>query len=163
MRRCLFVLSLAMGCGGDEDPNCADSRSPPAGHQHTDGEGSHAGRSCLEQGCHLQGALGPQAPAYHAAGTVFKPDLVTPAPGVIVRFSPLSADATRTEVVTDADGNFYILASEPSPFPGIPEITACPHVNTMIEGALDPSYGSCATASCHSVGAGRGPIYIGDK
>jgi hypothetical protein len=161
VRHVALVFALA-ACGSDGDPNCADSRSPPAGHDHEDGEGSHAGRSCLESNCHLIGDTGPQAPAYHAAGTVFRPDRVTPVPGVTVRFTPLSAAATRTEVVTDADGNFYIFADEPSPFPAIPEITACPDVNTMIEGALDPSYGSCATAGCHSMGSGRGPIFLGD-
>jgi hypothetical protein len=168
MRHVVFVLASiafaggSLACGSDEDPNCADSRTPASGHEHTDGEGSYAGRSCLEQGCHLIGNTGPQAPAYHAAGTVFRPDLTTPVPGVVVRFIPLSSAATRTEVVTDQDGNFYVLASEPSPFPSIPEVTACPDVNTMIEGTLDPSYGSCATQSCHSIGSGRGPIFVGD-
>jgi hypothetical protein len=161
MRQLVFVLALA-ACGSDGDPDCVDSKSAPQGHQHDDGEGSHAGRSCIEGGCHLAGDLGPQAPAYHAAGTVFKADKVTPAAGVTVKFTPLSSAATATTVVTDEDGNFFVLASAPSPFPSIPEVTACPDVNTMIEGALDPSYGSCATQSCHSLGAGRGPIFLGD-
>ena len=162
MRHAVFVLALA-GCGADGDAACIDQKSALVGHEHDDGLGSHAGRSCLEGGCHLAGDLGPQAPAYHAAGTVYKPDLVTPAAGVTVRFSPLIAGVTAAETVTDADGNFFILATAPNPFPSIPEVNACPDVHKMIEGALDPSYGSCATASCHSVGAGRGPIFIGGE
>ncbi len=159
----MFVLALGLAaCGSDGDDNCVDTKSGAIAHQHDDGEGSHAGRSCIEAQCHLAGALGPQAPAYHAAGTVYKPDKVTPAVGATVRFTPLSSAATATEVVTDSEGNFFVLASAPTPFPSIPEVTACPDVNTMIEGALDPSYGSCATASCHSLGAGRGPIFLGD-
>src|SRR5258706_13386459 len=125
VRHVALVFALA-ACGNDDDPNCADSRTPPTGHVHKDGEGSHAGRSCVESGCHLAGDTGPQAPAYHAAGTVYRPDLTTPVPGVTVRFTPLSSVATRTEVVTDADGNFYVLATEPTPFPSAPEVSTCP-------------------------------------
>jgi len=161
MRHAALVLALA-ACGNDDDPNCVDTRTALTGYEHEDGLGSHAGRSCIEGGCHLAGDLGPQAPAYHAAGTIYKADTVTPATGITVRFIPLTTAATRTEVVTDQDGNFFVLASAPTPFPSIPEVTGCPDVNTRIEGALDPSYGSCATQSCHSAGAGRGPIFLGE-
>ena len=158
----LLVGVVIASCGSDGDPDCVDQKSASPAYQHEDGEGSHASRSCIESGCHLAGDLGPAAPAYHAAGTIFKVDKVTPAVGVTVRFTPLSADATAAEAVTDDEGNFFILASKPTPFPSIPDVTGCPDVNTMIEGALDPSYGSCAVQGCHSTGAGRGPIFLGD-
>lgn len=158
----LLVGLALLGCGSDDDPNCVDVGSAIAAYQHEDGEGSHAGRACIESGCHLASDLGPNAPAYHAAGTVYKADKVTPAGGITVRFLPLDNTATATTAITDDEGNFFVLASLPTPFPSIPEVTGCPDVNTMIEGALDPSYGNCAVGGCHSQGAGRGPVFVGD-
>ena len=159
--RHVWILAL-VACGSDGDPDCVDRKSADATHQHKDGNGSYAGVSCVESQCHLSTALGVMAPAYHAAGTVFEADGTTPAAGVTVRFKPLSGDATEAIAITDDAGNFFVPHSSPVPFPAIPEVTGCPDLRRMIEGALDPSYGSCAVNGCHSLDSGRGPITLGD-
>lgn len=151
-------LVVLGACGGD-DGSCVDRGAADPSYAHKDGQGTYAGDSCLESGCHLAGALGAQAPAFHAGGTVFKSD-GTPQAGVHVKFSPLSGTGAPLTVVTDTAGNFFVQATMTAPFPAIPEVSACPSSASMIEGALDPSYGSCATASCHSMTSGRGPIIL---
>ena len=163
MRHVAWLLALAaFACGDEGDADCVDRKTAEPEHLHDDGKGTYAGESCIESGCHLASALGISAPPYHAAGTIYKSDGVTPAVGVTVRFSPLASTATETSVVTDEAGNFFVLSSAPTPFPSIPEVTACPDVSRMLEGAVDPSYGSCAVQGCHSLGAGRGPVILED-
>lgn len=149
---------LALGCGSDGDENCADRGTPVPGYEHKDGEGAHVGRPCVESGCHLLADLGPQAPAYAIAGTVFKSDQTTPQTGITVRLTPLASGVEPVTLQTDADGNFYLeLTTATNPFPAIPEVSACPNTETMLEGALDPSYGNCNANGCHELGGGIGP------
>jgi hypothetical protein len=158
MRAILLAGVVAIGCGEEGDPDCVSRGSPEPAHMHDDGEGSHQGRSCMDSGCHRSGDLGPNAPAYVFAGTVFKPDEVTPQAGVTVRLTPFDNSAPIT-VVTDVEGNFYLEAGPgvTNPFPSIPDVSACPNTETMIEGALDPSYGNCNANGCHELGGGIGP------
>jgi hypothetical protein len=160
MRHLMLAVALA-GCGGsDGDPDCVGKMTAAAAYQHKDGNGSYKGRSCVESQCHLQGALGAMADPYHAGGTVVTKD-GDPAAGITVRFEPLSSSAHETVAITDTDGNFFVPMTVPSPFPSIPTVTACPDLSRMKEGAQDPSYGSCAAASCHNADSGRGPIVLG--
>ena len=155
MRALLVAGIVALGCGGsDGDANCIERGTPAPAHQHDDGEGSHQGRSCMDGGCHQAGDLGPNAPAYVIAGTVFKSDAATGHAGATVRLTPFDNSAPIT-IVTDEEGNFYLEASASlNPFPAIPDVSACPNTETMIEGALDPSYGNCNASGCHQLGGG---------
>ena len=111
----------------------------------------------MDGGCHMAGDLGPNAPAYLIAGTVFKSDGVTPQAGATVRLIPFDG-STPVKITTDAEGNFYLEAGGGvNPFPAIPDVSACPNTETMIEGALDPSYGNCNANGCHELGGGIGP------
>jgi hypothetical protein len=153
----VLLVALAIGCGSDGDANCEERGNAVAAHQHDDGEGSHQGRPCLDSGCHLAGDTGAGAPAYVIAGTVYQKDATTAQAGAIVRLTPFDGGAPVT-ATTDAEGNFYLETSGSlNPFPSIPDVTACPDTETMIEGALDPSYGNCNANGCHQLGGGIGP------
>lgn len=154
-------IAFVLGCGSDGDPACEDRGSAQPPYAHEDGQGTYAGAPCLDSGCHLAGALGPQAPAYSVAGTVFKRNGTDPQAGAIVLLEPLSGGGNPTRMVTDAAGNFFLMAGATNPFPSIPVVTACPNREEMLEGALDPSYGNCNAAGCHQpAGAGPGPIVL---
>jgi hypothetical protein len=159
--RHLALLAILSACGGDDGGDCSDRSSADPGYMHKDGQGTYAGQSCIESGCHLAGHLGAQAPEFSVGGTVFKPDGTTPQAGVIVEFKPLTGSGAAITTKTDQAGNFFLDATK-SPFPAVPHVSACPSSAEMLEGALDPSYGSCATQSCHSRGQGRGPIILED-
>ena len=158
--RHVMMAMLLVACGTDDPGAPADcvvrKTSVEPVHQHEDGGGSYAGVGCIESQCHLGGALGPQAPAYLAAGTIFKLDGITPQGGVTVRLTPLTGGTAATSI-TDDGGNFVIAANVPNPFPAIPEVTACPKVERMLEGAFDASYGNCHASGCHS---GARPITL---
>ena len=158
-----LTTTCAFACSDDAgNPNkepCVTRESAAPAHMHNDQQGTYAMSSCLESTCHLQGSLGPLAPAYASAGTVVTSSRA-PQAGATVRFKPLDGGAA-IEFVTDDAGNFSVPIAMTNIFPSIPTVTACPDVNTMLEGAQDPSYGSCAVQSCHSLGNGRGPIVLG--
>jgi len=160
-------MFAVFACGSDDPGADSDCLPRTSGiepeHAHLDGMGTYAGASCLESGCHLSGAVGADSPAYLAAGTIFKADGVTPQAGATMRLVPLNNGAPAV-AVTDASGNFFILAGTTNPFPAIPEVTACPNVDRMLEGAFDPSYGNCNVEGCHSLqpGPGPGPIVLND-
>jgi hypothetical protein len=157
------VATVASCGGGPSGGDCVDRASPDPAYQHLDGNGTYAGASCIEANCHLVGSLGPQAMAFHVGGTVYQADETTPQAGATVRFESLDGNGPIVAVVTDEAGNFFIPTSQASPFPAIPSVSACPDSESMIEGAFDPSYGSCAVQSCHSRSSGgRGPIVLGN-
>ena len=159
MRRVVgLAVALAACSGGDSEPEptCADRIAADPAYQHVDGNGSYAGTGCVVAGCHQAGSPGP---AFHAAGTVLHRDRTTPQDGITVRFRSKTTDDIITQAITDNEGNFLILATEPSPFPAIPEVTACPDSEEMFGGVVDESYGSCAAQSCHDRN-GHGPITL---
>jgi hypothetical protein len=167
MRHALLIALVVMACG-TEDPGptgtdpCVDRTTAAQAHVHDDGGGTYAGASCIDANCHRTGALGPNAPAYLVAGTVFKVDGVTPQAGVTVRMIPLEGGA-KTTMVTDSAGNFLLPITAPSPLPAIPDVTACPNTRAMLESIPNPDYANCNERSCHSTtGPGPGPITLAD-
>jgi hypothetical protein len=158
MRASLLACALGFGCGSDGDANCLERGAPEGAHEHDDGEGSHQGRSCIDAQCHSGIDTGPNAPIFIIAGTVYQTDGVSPQAGAIVRLTPFDTDIAPITLTTDVDGNFYLeAAGVTNPFPAIPDVSACPTTETMIEGALDPSYGNCNALGCHSLDVGTGP------
>jgi hypothetical protein len=156
MRLALVLVLAACGSEGDDEPTCADRGTAALAYEHVDGNGTYAGTACVVAGCHLEGSPGP---AFHAAGTVMHRDRVTPQDGVTVRFRSQTTGGILTSAITDTAGNFFIRATEPSPFPGIPEVTACPDTEAMVGGTPNADYASCAAQTCHDR-TGRGPITL---
>src|SRR5262245_11568200 len=88
---------------------CVDRITPPnAAHIHTAavavaGKPSNAGENCIKAGCHLNNSLGPNAPGYQFAGTVYAAGTTNPQAGATVR---IKSGAMVLTALTDDAGNF---------------------------------------------------------
>lgn len=123
-------------------------------YQHSGGAGTHAGEGCVSSGCHLAAALGAGAPAFQAAGTVYKADGTTPNGGAVVRI--VSGSTPLTAFADDA-GNFRF--EQAITYPAKTDTSACPDMTPMIgQITTGPGQGgNCNSAACHAAGA-QGPI-----
>jgi hypothetical protein len=182
MTRSIVLLSaLFLGCsvgevplnggGGTDSGNgggdgaaalCADRTTPVASHIHNDGGGTNAGQGCVAAGCHLNGNTGPGAPAFVMAGTLYKPDGVTPSGGVTIRLSP-DAGGAKAIAVTDDAGNFS-SAQAINPFPGKTLASGCPTADRAMSGGIvNASNGNCnGGTACHQVPGGL-PMVLADQ
>lgn len=121
--------------GQDAVASACIDRSPTPGvaHIHTAGQTDNGGQGCVAGLCHLATNLGPQAPAWQFAGTLYKPDGVTPNAGAIVKVTAAGGVNSKT-AVTDLGGNFYIPAGQlPNAFPATVLVTACPTLTNMTD------------------------------
>lgn len=175
MRRIVVITSLLFACdvgqlpgvgpdasmgGGDGSGSgsnaCVDTVTPAApAHLHAEGGTSNAGLGCMDAGCHLEGNLGADAPAYTFAGTVYTDATgTTPKAGATVW---VDFNGTRVSAVSDAEGNFYSMT--PIELPAQTSATACPLVLPMV-GLIVTGGGNCN--NCHKLGAGAQavPVYV---
>lgn len=145
--------------GGNTDGGgngCVDRLAPPGpAHQHLSGGTSNKGQNCIVAGCHLNNQLGPNAPGYQFAGTIYAAGTTNPQAGALVR---ITSGTTVLKSYTDADGNFSFPAgSLQGTFTAHTDVTACPTVTPMV-GALQGGTGTGAGANscnlCHTTGAG---------
>lgn len=152
------VGEVPLAGGGDDTPGI-DSGSgsnalcpprqatPTAAHQHSAASNVPAdnptakGLACMT--CHIAG--GTSTP-FTAAGTVFKPDKVTPQPGVTVRVFPSGGGAAIT-AVTDSDGNFRFEGT--IAFPASTDACADTATALMVSPLNGPTEGNCNSAGCH--------------
>jgi hypothetical protein len=141
--------------GGDDTTKCADKGTPGTAYTHSAGAGggTNAGMSCIEANCHSAAlGLGPNAPPWQFAGTLYQADGTTPAAGAIIR---VMAGGKVAKATTDTAGNFYIPdLTLMTPFPSNTQATACPTLTNMT-GTLTTGQGSCnggAAGACHDAG-----------
>lgn len=130
--------------GGDASAALCPPRvaTPTQAHQHTatvPNPPTAAGADC--RACHN----GTTASLFHAAGTVYKPDKVTPQAGVTVRI--FQSGGATVSAVTDSAGNFKFEGT--IAFPATTD--ACTDANTalMVSPLNGPSEGSCNSGGCH--------------
>ena len=150
------------GGGGDGggDLQCATRLTPSAATGHGGNiADTRAGQACNDGGCHNPDALGAGAPAFLAAGTVYKADGVTPSAGSTVR---IIAAGTTTPVIsiTDTAGRFSFANNLLNAFPAKTEATACPTRKPM-SAALQTgpaAGGNCSSAACHAAGGIQGVV-----
>jgi hypothetical protein len=111
---------------------CVDrSATPGVAHIHSAGNTTNAGQGCVAALCHLANNVGPGAPGFQFAGTLYKPDGTTPNAGANIKITAADGVTTKSTVADDA-GNFYILAgSLPQAFPAHASATACPNLTPM--------------------------------
>jgi hypothetical protein len=144
------------------DPNvCVDRlASPdaatvhPVGIRVSDANTSNAGENCIKAGCHLNNSLGPNAPGYQFAGTVYKMGTTQPDPGAVVRI--FSNGMLVSSTYTDQAGNFHIMAGTLSgSFTASTLVSGCPTVTKMTTPLVGGSGGGGANScnSCHTTGA----------
>ena len=133
-------------------------------HQHGGTGGpTHAGEGCVVAQCHLANNLGPNAPGFQFAGTVYKLDGTTPNAGVTIQVK--SAAGKVAIGVTDTAGNFSILAGTlQAAFPATTDVTVCPNVAAMggqlVQAGTVPG-NNCN--GCHAPGGTTSRITIADK
>jgi hypothetical protein len=143
------------GDGGGSGNGCVD-RITPAGdaHEHGGTGGpTHAGENCIQSLCHLNSNLGPNAPGYQFAGTLYVAGTTNPQAGATVRIKPATGAALAT--VTDAAGNFHFPAGSLSgTFSAATDVTACPTVTSMVAQLV--SGGGAGANSCNSCHAKTG-------
>jgi hypothetical protein len=166
MKPLAILASLALaGCdvgvfgpdgasGGDDTTMCANRGTPGTAYTHSAGAGggTNAGMSCIEANCHSKAALGPNAPPWQFAGTLYQADGTTPNAGAIIR---VMAGGGVAKATTDTAGNFYVPdLTLMTPFPSNTQATACPTLTNMT-GSLAAGQGSCnggAAGACHDAG-----------
>jgi len=113
--------------------------TPANAHIHTLGGATNAGQDCMT-GCHGAGGTGP---LFLMAGTLYKPDGVTPSAGAEIRLTP-GAGGNPVIAKTDDAGNFS-SSSLTNPFPASTLASACPTTDRPMVGAIT----SAATANCN--------------
>jgi hypothetical protein len=135
-------------------------------HMHQAGGTSNKGLSCVAAGCHLNGSLGTGAdgtvaPAYQFAGTVYKPDGVTPYAGAIIPIYPNGGGA-QVNLTADAEGNFYIGAGGvPMAFPATTAATVCPNITKMITQLMNTTAATGADCNfCHKTSGTAGGVIV---
>lgn len=169
MRIVLFLSLLLAACsvgevggtasgGPDAGPmnDCVARLAPPGPkHQHLAGGTSNQGQNCIVAGCHLNNNLGPNAPGYQFAGTLYQAGGTTPSAGALVR---IKSGAMTLMTYTDEDGNFTFPAgSLAGQFTATTDVTACPTVTKMVTQLVGGNGGGGGTNSCnlcHTTGAG---------
>lgn len=147
--------------GNGSNANACVDRLTPAGpaHVHTAavavaGKPSNAGENCIKAGCHLNNMLGPNAPGYQFAGTVFVPGTTNPQAGATVR---IKSGTTVLTALTDDAGNFAFAAgSLPGAFTATTDVTACPTVMTMVTPMVGGNGGGAGANSCNLCHAATG-------
>lgn len=149
------VGTFGMSTGGDDDIDvtmCADrSTTPPAFHNHTTpvvaGNLTNQGQGCIAANCHLGGSLGPAAPEYQFAGTLYADTgLTMPQVGAHVRVK--DSGGKVVEAITDMFGNF-----------SFPPNSLAPPFNYQTSAAVCPTTpGSTTgvTAMVSAIGTGNG-------
>jgi hypothetical protein len=145
------------GAGGGDDTVCAQRATQIAPiHTHAnpivggDPANSKATGGCIQANCHGT-PLGAGAIPKDFAGTLYKPDGVTPQAGATVRVK--NANNMIQGVTTDAGGNFFIdQGGLSSPFPSNTSATVCPQLVPM-QGQLTVGSGNCnGGGACHGQG-----------
>jgi hypothetical protein len=159
----------ADGGGSGSGSNCEtiDTANAPDGH-HTDQTPitqAQAMEGCMSNaGCHNEAkGLGPDAPAYTYAGTLFKDTAGTqPLAGAAI-FVKLGT--TEKKVITANNGNFWFVGGvaglEPptNAAPATTRASACPPPDAAMVGQVVQGGGDCN--SCHkTVGGTTLPMYI---
>jgi len=135
---------------------CIDrSATPGIAHVHSAGQTTNAGMACIAGGCHDPQNLGPGAPGWQFAGTLYKSDGTTANAGAIIKVVAADGVSSKTAVADDA-GNFYIpQGSLPQAFPAQASATACPTLTSMTAPLTNVSApakgGNCN--GCHNGGA----------
>jgi hypothetical protein len=177
-RTVILLAALAAGCsvgevplpgsggdGGGGDGGgallCAEKITPATAHIHTDDGTDKKGQSCIVGACHLTGNLGPLAPAYTMAGTLYKLDGVTPQPGAEIRFI---ADAGGNLMIakTDTAGNFY--TGQALPTPGVTRASGCPTADRPMSGKIiGPNDGNCNNGTACHANPGNFIMVLGDQ
>jgi hypothetical protein len=156
---------------GSNNPDVCTDRLPTPGVAtvHPDGiavsptNKSNAGENCIKGGCHLNNMLGPNAPGFQFAGTIYKMGTTQPDAGVAVRL--VSNGMMLPAVYTDQAGNFYFTAGTlMGSFTANTSVSACPTVTKMMTPLVGGSGGAGANScnSCHTTGASAMavPIYL---
>jgi hypothetical protein len=162
-----FGMSTGGGDDGIDPTVCGDretatsSPAMPAFHNHTApviaGNMTNQGQGCIAANCHLGGQLGPSAPEYQFAGTLFADAAQTmPQTGAHIRVKDSTGKVI--EAITDMFGNFSFPAgSSASPFPGQTSAAVCPSTGSaagagvsMMSTAIQAGGGNCNSAgTCH--------------
>jgi hypothetical protein len=125
---------------------------------------SNAGENCIKAGCHLNNNLGPNAPGFQFAGTVFKMGTTQPDAGAVVKL--ISNGMVVAQKYTDQGGNFYIPAGTlMGSFTANTSVSACPTAQKMVTSLVGGSGSGGGTNSCnlcHTTGAEAQavPIYV---
>ncbi|MFH1296780.1 MAG: hypothetical protein ABIJ04_05840 [Bacteroidota bacterium] len=143
-----IMLLLWMSCSRKESP-------PPSGSIYSvnGGTTSHKnGKDCIS--CHKAGGTGNYA--FGVAGSVYKPDLITPSPDGILYFWT-KAGGTGLLVATlevDSNGNFFTTSSI------LPALGAYPQMRG-ISGDIKTMPILAPTGNCNSCHGGtENPIWI---
>jgi hypothetical protein len=149
------------GTDGSANANgCADRLTPAgAAHTHTApvvaGNPSNMGQNCIVAACHLNNNLGPNAPGYQFAGTLYAAGTTNPQAGAQVR---IKSGAMTLTTYTDTDGNFSFPAgSLAGQFSAMTDVSACPTITNMVTPLVGGNGGGAGANSCnlcHTTGAG---------
>lgn len=134
---------------GDDFTVCKDKLTPPdPAHIHTTGGTSNKGLNCIVAGCHLNNNLGPGAPGYQFAGTVYQAGNPTaPAAGAMVR---IKSGTNILSAYADADGNFHFAAGSLSgTFTANTNVSGCPAVTPMVGSLTGGGGGGAGANSCN--------------
>jgi hypothetical protein len=149
------------GSGSGDFTACVDRLAPPGpAHTHIAGGTSNKGMNCLSSGCHLNNALGTDAPGFQFAGTVYAAGTTNPQAGAVVR---IKSGTTVLTSYTDTDGNFSFPAgSLQGNFMATTNVSACPppiaSMVTQLVGGGGPGVNSCNL--CHTPGGQAAPISL---
>ena len=150
------------GTDGSSSALCVNrATTPVAAHVHGAGAGggTKAGEGCIVAGCHLAGGDGP---TFVIAGTLYKPDGVTPSAGATIHVTA-DAGGAKAIAVTDDAGNFSSTQAI-NPFPGVALASTCPTTDRSMAGKIaGPNDGNCNGGNaCHQVPGGL-PMVLADQ
>ena len=133
------------GSAGPDFNACMDKLDPA--HLHITGGTSNKGLNCIVAGCHLNNNLGPGAPGYQFAGTVYKTGTTNPYPGAVIR---IKSGTNIQTTYADADGNFHFQAGTlQGTFNANTNVSGCPTITSMGGALVGGGGGGAGANSCN--------------